>query len=660
MTRAKKLVVFILAAIIVFTYGTNNVFAAVPKYELSESSVNLQAGQQKKLVVKNVGKNDRVTWKSNKKSVVVVSSTGTIKAIKCGKAKVICTVKRKNQKKYRLTCDVIIKNNSLSKYSKTVGTQKELEQALKSKNLKNLTIKTSQETELTIPYGNYLKTKLIINAPKAEITNYATFMSVEIQDIKKNTWTENGKENSFIFDAKNVHIIVSTEAEVANIIVKESNEYLCVENNGKINNIEVMDANEVVFKGDSNNVVPVKINKNVSSIKITSEVPLLVQNNTKKSINILTPDGEQQVEANSSGSILQKEMNNTPDEKNITDGSTSGNSGYVDNSGNENKEEQQEIELKNYAPEMIPYQVARGVTITSIEIKRKPCSDNVHGAKQKYKYVLSIKGINTRGEIQDEIKNRFSFSVQYMNEDGRGDEGRYYPLFVSDAENGNLDTIYTQNEDGSFEVVIEQYNMFSSYDTFELQKGETEPGTIELEKNQITLQKGDENESSQTIKMVAKDQYEDEILLKDEDFNINVVSSESGLNISVKNSMLTVDCKNAKEGIYYIRIATKNCTDATLVVTVRKESTPASLVLEKGSYSVDSKNPQNIETDIVVKDQYGKIMKVSDEKFIITSELQAEVKNGVLKINVEGMPCGTYSVLVTYEGIKRACMVQIL
>ena len=113
-----------------------------------------------------------------------VSKKGVVKAVKAGTANVICKVTTKQKKSYKLVCKVVVKKAAANAVSKIVATQKELEAVLKTKNLSKLTIKTDDEAAFTIPEGTYNKVALVVDAPKADVTNNAKFKSVAIKAIK--------------------------------------------------------------------------------------------------------------------------------------------------------------------------------------------------------------------------------------------------------------------------------------------------------------------------------------------------------------------------------------------------------------------------------------------------------------------------------------------
>ena len=138
-----------------------------------------------------------------------------VKAVKAGNAIVTCKVTTKNGKTTKLTCKVAVKKTA-KVTSLTVGSQKELEKALKNKNVTKITVATQGAVTFTVPQGDYSKVDLVINAPNADVVNNGKFKSIDIQAIKPNTYRENAKGNVITVSATgDARVIVETGATVA-------------------------------------------------------------------------------------------------------------------------------------------------------------------------------------------------------------------------------------------------------------------------------------------------------------------------------------------------------------------------------------------------------------------------------------------------------------
>lgn len=302
----KKPLAFLLALMMIITIiPASTTYAATKKPTLSAKKVTLEVGKKKTLKVKNIDKNATLKWSSNKKTVATVSSMGVVKAVKAGTATITCKVTTKNKKKYTLTCKVTVKKATANKISKTVSTQKELETALKTKNLTKLTIQTEEEITFTIPEGTYDKVALTVDAPKADVINFGKFKSINIKAIKPNTWKENASGNAIKITAVDARIVVEAGASLAKVSVTQDGGKIKIEATGTIDAIEISapvivdlavdgKVGEVAVKaaavvsveGNTTEAVPIKVSENATGATLSSSTPVEVEAATDVSLTL--------------------------------------------------------------------------------------------------------------------------------------------------------------------------------------------------------------------------------------------------------------------------------------------------------------------------------------------------------------------------------------
>ena len=278
MKQMKKLLAFVLAfAMIITIYQPSAVYAAAKKPGLSAKTMTLQVGQKKTLKVKNAGKKAKLKWSSNKKSIATVSKKGVVKAVKAGNAIVTCKVTTKNGKTTKLTCKVAVKKTA-KVTSLTVGSQKELEKALKNKNVTKITVATQGAVTFTVPQSNYSKVDLVINAPNADVVNNGKFKSIDIQAIKPNTYRENAKGNVITVSATgDARVIVETGATVAKIMVSGSKGNVKLVVDGTLSGITIDAPVNVTVEGKTTAAVPVTVNEKAAGANVTSSTPVEVK-----------------------------------------------------------------------------------------------------------------------------------------------------------------------------------------------------------------------------------------------------------------------------------------------------------------------------------------------------------------------------------------------
>lgn len=278
MKQMKKLLAFVLAfAMIITIYQPSAAYAATKKTRLNAKTMTLQVGQKKTLKVKNAGKKAKLKWSSNKKSIATVSKKGVVKAVKAGNAVVTCKVTTKNGKTTKLTCKVAVKKTA-KVTSLTVGSQSELEKALKNKNVTKITVATQGAVTFTVPQGDYSKVDLVINAPNADVVNNGKFKSIDIQAIKPNTYRENAKGNVITVSATgDARVIVETGATVAKIMVSGSKGKVKLVVDGTLSGITIDAPVNVTVEGKTTVAVPVTVNEKAAGANVTSSTPVEVK-----------------------------------------------------------------------------------------------------------------------------------------------------------------------------------------------------------------------------------------------------------------------------------------------------------------------------------------------------------------------------------------------
>lgn len=205
--------------------------------------------------------NDKTTWTTSDKTIAIPDTKGAFTALKLGT--VTITGKTLSGKSDSMTIKVVDKEG-------TVTNQEELT-ALVGSGVKQITIKTDEVADLTIPSGNYTNTKLIVDAPKADIHNNGVFASIEIRQIAANSWYENAVGNLLNILAAESRIVVAPNAVVKLEVNKEA-ATLKIENNGVVEEVVVVNAADIDITGSSEQSVPVKIN--ARNLSLSTSVPL--------------------------------------------------------------------------------------------------------------------------------------------------------------------------------------------------------------------------------------------------------------------------------------------------------------------------------------------------------------------------------------------------
>ena len=159
------------------------------------------------------------------------------------------------------------KTVSKKKTRMVVKTASELNNALKNSANKEIRLKTDKKITLNLK-GNHKGVKLIISAPKAEITNKGRFKIIEINGKK---WVEKAKGNGLVVKSAKTGIEVSKNAKAAYIKFLKSGAKAHVSVNGEVKSLIVDKKAELKLTGKTE-LVSVVVN--AGGTKITSGVQI--------------------------------------------------------------------------------------------------------------------------------------------------------------------------------------------------------------------------------------------------------------------------------------------------------------------------------------------------------------------------------------------------
>lgn len=115
--------------------------------------------------------------------------------------------------------------------TKVVKNQSELNKAFDSGLYGTIKIESDKAIRFDLPNKKYNGITLIVNAPKASVSNRATFQQIIIRSLNQNGWKEAGKQNSFVIEAKSLHMVLDKNAVVAKITSTKKVDSFTVENN---------------------------------------------------------------------------------------------------------------------------------------------------------------------------------------------------------------------------------------------------------------------------------------------------------------------------------------------------------------------------------------------------------------------------------------------
>ena len=165
---------------------------------------------------------------------------------------------------------------SAKKTSVVVSSAAELNKVLKITSLKKVSLKTDKKIKLGLK-GNHKGVKLVIDAPKAEVTNRGKFKIVEIR-VRK--WVEKANGNGFIVKSKESSIEVNKNAKVAFIRFLKSGAKADVSIKGEVTSLVVEKKAELSLSGKTD-LVPVTVNAEGTKVTSSVQVELIANKNTE-------------------------------------------------------------------------------------------------------------------------------------------------------------------------------------------------------------------------------------------------------------------------------------------------------------------------------------------------------------------------------------------
>lgn len=168
------------------------------------------------------------------------------------------------------------KTVSKKKTKVVVKTASELNNALKNSANKEIRLKTDKKITLNLK-GNHKGVKLIISAPKAEITNKGRFKIIEINGKK---WVEKAKGNGLVVKSAKTGIEVSKNAKAAYIRFLKSGAKAQVSVNGEVKSLIVDKKAELKLTGKTE-LVSVVVNAGGTKITSGIQIEITATKNTE-------------------------------------------------------------------------------------------------------------------------------------------------------------------------------------------------------------------------------------------------------------------------------------------------------------------------------------------------------------------------------------------
>lgn len=288
---------------------------------LNYKKKTLQVGGTLKLKAKLKPKKAKakIKWTSSNKKVATVNAKGKVKAKKKGTVKITAAVKGTKLKK---SCKIKVTAKKAVVSTPDAGqtsvptqkpvspsptaeptpepvkdtavitsqddVKKALAEAEADDKITTVKIKTDKNVEIELPEEDHSSLGLVIEAPRADVSNHAVFKNITINEIAKDTYKEYAEGNVINANCPIGRIIITDRAKAKLTILKEASNIEVVVN-GDVTGIDVRGKNSIIdISGTSE--APVKVDAGVVSEIRTSHV--LEVNASKKITFVMYPGAE--------------------------------------------------------------------------------------------------------------------------------------------------------------------------------------------------------------------------------------------------------------------------------------------------------------------------------------------------------------------------------
>lgn len=174
----------------------------------------------------------------------------------------------------------------------TVTNQKQLNAALKNKKVTKIRIKTKKNVKLNIPKkAATKKIVLVIDAPKATITNNATFKQIQLNGDTIKSFTEKGKQNTIVVNAPDAKVIVGKGAVTKTITIKSDSAAIQIKKGAKV---------ETITTNKKNSEVKITANGEIGQVTVSSKGTQLTVTGKKEKIPVSVKAKDTKVTAETS------------------------------------------------------------------------------------------------------------------------------------------------------------------------------------------------------------------------------------------------------------------------------------------------------------------------------------------------------------------------
>ncbi len=166
----------------------------------------------------------------------------------------------------------------------TVKTQKQLEEALKNKNVKNIVIKTPKALSFKIKDADFNGKTLTVNAPNASVENMGDFKKILVKDGKK--FVDRGEENKIsVQDPNELALLIGKQAADTTVSITSKKGNITVGGAGALDQLAIDGNADITVKGKFAKEPDVFVNKEDANVSIEAKANVIVHANANINVS---------------------------------------------------------------------------------------------------------------------------------------------------------------------------------------------------------------------------------------------------------------------------------------------------------------------------------------------------------------------------------------
>ncbi len=166
----------------------------------------------------------------------------------------------------------------------TVKTQKQLEEALKNKNVKNIVIKTPKALSFKIKDADFNEKTLTVNAPNASVENMGDFKKILVKDGKK--FVDRGEENNIsVQDSNELALLIGKQATDTTVSITSKKGNITIGGAGALDQLTIDGNADITVKGRFAKEPDVFVNKEDANVLIEATANVIVHANANINVS---------------------------------------------------------------------------------------------------------------------------------------------------------------------------------------------------------------------------------------------------------------------------------------------------------------------------------------------------------------------------------------